>query len=80
MKRILALGWPRGARFSFALVISVIQGLSAIALLATSAWLLARAAEMPSLMYLSLAIVGVRTFALARASLRYAERWLSHDA
>ncbi len=32
------------------------------------------------MMYLSLAVVGVRTFALARAALRYAERWLSHDA
>jgi ATP-binding cassette subfamily C protein CydC len=57
-----------------------VQGLSAVALLATSAWLISRAAQQPAIMYLSIAIVGVRTFALARASLRYAERWLSHDA
>jgi ATP-binding cassette subfamily C protein CydC len=61
-------------------LVAVVQGLSAVALLATSAWLISRAAEQPPIMYLSIAVVGVRTFALARASLRYAERWLSHDA
>ncbi|MFM6962831.1 MAG: thiol reductant ABC exporter subunit CydC [Micrococcales bacterium] len=80
MKRLISLGMPKGARFKFSLFVAVLQGLSAIALLGVSAWLIARAAEMPSMMYLSLAIVGVRTFALARSALRYAERWLSHDS
>ena len=80
MRSLIRLGLPGTKRYSLALVIAVLQGLSAIALLGTSAWLIARAAEMPPLMYLSIAIVGVRTFALARASLRYAERWLSHDS
>lgn len=80
MKSLFRLGMPLGGRFSLALFVAVLQGLSAVALLVTSAWLIARAAEQPSMMYLSLAVVGVRTFALARAAFRYAERWLSHDA
>lgn len=80
MRKLIAFGLPRGNRFQIALLLSVFQGLSAIALLGSSAWLIARASEQPSLMHLSIAIVGVRTFALSRAALRYAERWLSHDA
>jgi thiol reductant ABC exporter CydC subunit len=49
------------------------------ALLWTSALLLSRAALRPSLAALSLAIVGVRFFGLARGLLRYAERLFSHD-
>jgi ATP-binding cassette subfamily C protein CydC len=80
MRNLIRLGLPASSRYRISLFLSVAQGLSAIALLASSTWLIARAAEQPSLMYLSLAIVGVRTFALSRAALRYAERWLSHDA
>jgi len=79
MKQI-EFGLPRGQKYLTSLLVSVVQGLSAVALLATSAWLISRAAQQPAIMYLSIAIVGVRTFALARASLRYAERWLSHEA
>jgi ATP-binding cassette subfamily C protein CydCD len=51
-----------------------------VALTATSAWLIARAAQQPPILTLSVAIVGVRTFGLARAGLRYAERLVTHDA
>ena len=80
MKKLIMFALPRNRRFFTSLFLSVVQGLSAVALLATSAWLISRAAEQPPIMYLSIAIVGVRTFALSRASLRYAERWLSHDS
>ncbi|WP_333783442.1 ABC transporter transmembrane domain-containing protein [Microbacterium albipurpureum] len=53
---------------------------SAVALLAVSAWLIVRASEQPPVLYLSLAVVGVRFFALARASARYLERLFGHDA
>src|SRR4051794_10201155 len=53
---------------------------AAVALLASSAWLSARAAEQPSIIYLSVAVVGVRAFALARAAFRYLERLVTHDA
>lgn len=61
-------------------LVSSLQALSAVALLASSAWLISRASEQPSIMYLSIGIVGVRAFALGRAGFRYAERLLTHDA
>jgi ATP-binding cassette subfamily C protein CydC len=53
---------------------------SAVALLAASAWLIARAAERPDLLYLSASIVGVRAFAIGRGVFRYLERLSGHDA
>jgi ATP-binding cassette, subfamily C, bacterial CydCD len=53
---------------------------SGIALTATSAWLIAKAAEQPPILTLAVAIVGVRTFGLGRAALRYIERLITHDA
>jgi ATP-binding cassette subfamily C protein CydCD len=53
---------------------------SGVALTAISAWLIAKAAEQPPILTLSVAIVGVRTFGLARAGLRYVERLVTHDA
>ncbi|MET1060593.1 MAG: thiol reductant ABC exporter subunit CydD, partial [Nocardioides sp.] len=53
---------------------------SGVALTATAAWLITRASEHPPVLYLMVAIVGVRLFGLARPTLRYAERLVSHDA
>src|SRR6218665_2892113 len=44
------------------------------------AWLLVRAWEQPPILSLSLAVVGVRAFALGRASFRYLERLVGHEA
>ncbi|BCJ31258.1 thiol reductant ABC exporter subunit CydC [Actinocatenispora sera] len=54
--------------------------LAGTALLATAAWLLARAAQQPGLAALSVAIVAVRACALLRGTLRYAERLTGHRA
>jgi ATP-binding cassette subfamily C protein CydCD len=54
--------------------------IAGVALTATSAWLIAKAATQPPILTLSVAVVGVRTFGLARAALRYAERLVTHDA
>jgi len=53
---------------------------SAVALLGTSGWLIARAAELPPVLTLTVAAVMVRTFALGRAVMRYLERLVGHDA
>lgn len=58
---------------------AAMQGLSALFLLASSAWLISRAAEHPPVMYLTIAVVGVRAFALGRASFRYSERIILHN-
>jgi len=51
-----------------------------LALTAVSGWLIVRAAELPAIMYLLVAIVGVRFFGLGRPVARYAERLFAHDA
>ncbi len=51
-----------------------------VALTATAAWLITRASAQPPVLYLMVAIVGVRLFGLGRPVLRYAERVVSHDA
>jgi ATP-binding cassette subfamily C protein CydCD len=51
-----------------------------LALTAVSAWLIVRASEQPAIMYLLVAIVGVRFFGLGRAVARYAERLVTHRA
>jgi ATP-binding cassette subfamily C protein CydC len=52
---------------------------AALALMATAAWLLLRAAERPPPAALTVAIVAVRTLALLRGGLRYAERLAGHE-
>jgi ATP-binding cassette subfamily C protein CydC len=79
-KQILRLAQPPARRFAPGLVAGLLSALSAVALLAASAWLITRAAEQPPVMFLSMAVVGVRAFALARAAFRYLERLRSHDA
>ena len=53
--------------------------LAAIGLLATSGYLISRAAERPPILMLMVAIVAVRAFGLTRAVMRYSERLASHD-
>jgi ATP-binding cassette, subfamily C, bacterial CydCD len=52
----------------------------AVALTATSAWLISAAALHPPVLTLLVAIVAVRTFGLAKGVLRYVERLAAHDA
>ena len=52
---------------------------SGVALIATSAYLIAAAALRPSIADLQVAIVGVRFFGLSRGLLRYLERLVTHD-
>lgn len=59
--------------------LGVIAELSAVGLMAVSAWLLSRAAQHPPVLYLMTAIVGVRALGLARGVFRYRERLAGHD-
>ncbi|MGW5364694.1 thiol reductant ABC exporter subunit CydC [Actinopolymorpha pittospori] len=69
--------WPR---LTLAATAGVAAAASGVALLATSAWLISRAAQHPPVLVLMVAIVAVRAFGLGRGVLRYAERLLAHDA
>jgi thiol reductant ABC exporter CydC subunit len=62
-----------------AVLLGALASGAGVALLGTAAWLLSRAAEQPPVMYLMVAIVGVRAFGIGKGVLRYAERLDSHD-
>jgi len=77
---VLRLAQPPARRFVPGLLLGILASGSAVALLATSAWLITRAAEQPPILFLGFAVVGVRAFALGRAFFRYVERLVTHDA
>ncbi|WP_347976401.1 thiol reductant ABC exporter subunit CydC [Microbacterium sp. ProA8] len=77
---VLRRAMPPARRFGWALAAGFASEASAVALLAVSAWLIVRASEQPPVLYLSAAVVGVRFFAISRASFRYLERLTGHDA
>lgn len=77
---IIRLAQPPTRRFLPGLLAGILSAGAAVALLASSAFLITKAAEQPSIVELGVAVVGVRAFALARASFRYLERLLGHDA
>ena len=79
-RAVLRSAVPPPRRLALAVLLGVVSAASSVALLACSAWLIARAAEQPPVLYLSLAVVGVRAFALGRAVFRYLERLVGHDA
>ncbi|MFE7844082.1 thiol reductant ABC exporter subunit CydC [Microbacterium sp. NPDC057407] len=79
-REVLRGALPPARRFWPALASGFASEAAAVALLAVSAWLIVRASEQPPVLYLSAAVVGVRFFALARATFRYLERLTGHDA
>lgn len=66
-------------RFVGSILLAAAASASSVALMACSAWLLSRAAEHPPILYLQVAIVGVRFFGIARGFFRYVERLVGHD-
>jgi len=70
---------PYWRQIILALILSALTITSHIGLMATSAYLLARAALHPPILDLMVTIVGVRFFGLSRAVCRYLERYVSHD-
>ena len=66
-------------RFALAALLGTLALGSAVALAAVSAWLITRAAQMPPVLQLSVATVGVRAFGIGRGLFRYLERLVSHD-
>lgn len=70
---------PERARLAGSVLLAAGATGAAIALLATSGYLISRAAQRPMIIALMVTIVAVRAFGIARAVLRYAERLASHD-
>ncbi|MCP9968908.1 ABC transporter transmembrane domain-containing protein [Actinomadura madurae] len=78
--RLIAFARPARARLGLAVLFGVLALGSGVGLMATSAWLISRAAQHPPVLMLMVAIVAVRAFGLGRGVFRYVERLVGHDA
>jgi ATP-binding cassette subfamily C protein CydC len=78
--RLIKLITPFRWWVALAVLLSFATVGSSIGLMAMSAYLISKAALTIAVADLSLAITGVRFFAIARAALRYAERYITHAA
>ncbi len=79
LRHVLLALQPHRRRIAVAVATASGASACSLALAATSAWLISAAALQPPVLSLMVAIVGVRTFALAKAGLRYGERLAAHD-
>ena len=68
--RLVLLLAPERGRAALAVSLQVATVAAGVALMGTSAWLLSKAALHPSVAALSVAVVGVRAFGIARAFLK----------
>jgi ATP-binding cassette subfamily C protein CydC len=80
LRRVLALARPLRRRFAAATLLGAGAIGASVALMATSGYLISAAALRPEILSLTVAIVAVRFFGIARGVLRYGERLVSHDA
>jgi ATP-binding cassette subfamily C protein CydC len=80
VRSILRLAQPPVGRFVPGLIWGMLSAAAAVSLLAVSGWLIVSASIVDSLVPLSIAVVGVRFFAVSRAVTRYLERLSGHDA
>lgn len=77
--RLLQLITPYKKWVALSILLGSLAVGSGVALLATSAFLISRAAQQPDISALSVTIVGVRFFGLTRGVFRYLERLVSHN-
>ncbi|MFE2107799.1 thiol reductant ABC exporter subunit CydD [Kitasatospora sp. NPDC059463] len=69
-----------GPRLALSVLLGSLALGCAVALMATSGYLISRASEMPPVLHLMMAVTAVRAFGIGRSVFRYAERLVSHDA
>jgi ATP-binding cassette subfamily C protein CydCD len=80
LRELAAVLRPVLPRLAAAVLLGTLATAFAIALTGVSGWLIVRASEHPPILYLLVAIVGVRFFGIGRGVLRWCERLLAHDA
>ncbi|MBN8880700.1 MAG: thiol reductant ABC exporter subunit CydC, partial [Salana multivorans] len=79
VRRILPLLGLRRRTLAAAVALGSLTLAASVALAGTSAWLIVRASQMPPVMTLNIAAVGVRLFGVLRGVSRYLDRLASHD-
>jgi thiol reductant ABC exporter CydC subunit len=80
LTRLVAPARPACGRLLLAVLFGTLASGAGVGLMATSAWLISRAAQHPPVLVLMVAIVAVRAFGIGRGVFRYAERLTAHDA
>ncbi|MFJ6022385.1 thiol reductant ABC exporter subunit CydC [Nocardiopsis alba] len=80
LRRMIALARPRSARFALGVLLGAAATGSGVALLGVAAWMLATAADHPSITALSVAVVATRALGVSKGVSRYMERLVIHDA
>jgi len=71
LRRLLALAGASRARLATAVLLGTATIVFGVGLMATAGYLISRAAERPAILSLTVAIVGVRFFGIARPVVRY---------
>lgn len=79
LARLVRLARPLSGRLALAVAAGAAATGCAVALLATSGFLLARASQHPSIVAITGAVVAVRAFSVGRGVFRYLERLGTHD-
>ncbi len=79
IRRLVALAGAPVGRLALSTLLGALAVVFGIGLMTTAGYLIARAAERPAILSLSVAIVAVRFFGLSRPLARYLERLASHD-
>ena len=77
--RLVAFAGVPARRLVFTAVLGVLAAGLAVGLMTTAGSLISRAAEQPPILSLTVTIVAVRFFGLARPLARYLDRVVSHD-
>ena len=79
LRRLLSLSGLRASRVGISVALGTLTIVFGVGLMATAGYLISRAAEHPAVLSLTIAIVAVRFFGLARPIARYVDRLWSHD-
>ena len=79
LRRLLVLADAPRRRLALSVLLGTATVVFGTGLMATAGYLISRAAERPAVLSLTVAIVAVRFFGLARPIARYLERLASHD-
>jgi ATP-binding cassette subfamily C protein CydC len=79
VRRLTRLARVPAGRVALALLLGALAAGFGVALMTTAGYLISRAAEQPPILSLTVTIVAVRFFGLARPLTRYLERLASHD-
>src|SRR5215216_5621578 len=79
-RRLVDFAGVRARRVAPSAALSALAVGFGVALITTAGYLISRAAEQPPILSLTMTVVAVRFFALARPLARYLEWLVSHDA